>query len=49
LRGEPRKAMADQIATVGKRRLKSKLATLSLDDVRSAERAVCIQLGLSPR
>jgi hypothetical protein len=41
--------MADRIATVGKRRLKSKLATLSLDDVRSAERAVCIQLGLSPR
>jgi mRNA interferase MazF len=49
LNGEPRKAMADQIATVGKRRLKSKLATLSLDDVRSVERATCVQLGLSPR
>jgi mRNA interferase MazF len=49
LNGEPRKAMADQIATVGKRRLKSKLATLSPDDVRSVERAICIQLGLTPR
>jgi mRNA interferase MazF len=34
LNGEPRKAMADQIATVSKQRLKSKLATLSLDDIR---------------
>lgn len=49
LRGEPRKAMADQIATVGKQRLKSKLATLSLDDVRSFEHAICAQLGLAPR
>jgi len=40
--------MADQIATVSKRRLKSKLATLSLDDVRAVERAICVQLGLSP-
>jgi mRNA interferase MazF len=47
LNGEPRKAMADQIATVSKPRLKSKLATLSLDDVRGVERAMCIQLGLS--
>jgi mRNA-degrading endonuclease toxin of MazEF toxin-antitoxin module len=38
--------MADQIATVGKQRLKSKLATLSLDDIRSVERAIRIQLGL---
>jgi hypothetical protein len=36
-----------QIATVGKQRLKSKLATLSPDDVRAIERAICIQLGLS--
>ena len=46
--GAPRKAMADQIATVSKQRLKSKLATLSLDDVRAVERAICVQLGLSP-
>src|ERR1039457_4473474 len=48
LNGEPRKAMADQIATVSKRRLKSKLATLSLDDVRAVERAICVPIGLSP-
>ena len=29
LNGEPRKAMADQIATVGKQRLKSKLGDLA--------------------
>ena len=47
LNGQPRKAMADQIATVGKQRLKSKLATLSLDDVRAIERAIRVQLGLT--
>jgi mRNA interferase MazF len=46
LNGEPRKAMADQIATVSKQRLKSRLATLSLDDVRAVERSICVQLGL---
>jgi mRNA-degrading endonuclease toxin of MazEF toxin-antitoxin module len=40
--------MADQIATVSKQRLKSKSATLSLDDVRAVERAICVQLGLLP-
>jgi mRNA interferase MazF len=45
--GEPRKAMADQIATVGKQRLQSRLAILSLDDVRAVERAIRAQLGLS--
>ena len=48
LNGEPRKAMADQIATVGKQRLKSRVATLSLDDIRAVERAIRVQLGLSP-
>ena len=46
--GEPRKAMADQVATVGKLRLKSRLATLSFDDIHAVERAICVQLGLSP-
>jgi len=46
LNGEPRKAMADQIATVSKERLKSRLATLSLDDMYAVERAIRIQLGL---
>ncbi len=45
--GEPRKAMADQIATVSKQRLKSKLATLPLDDIRAVERAIRVQLGLA--
>lgn len=49
LNGKPCKAMADQIATVSKQRLKSKFGTLSLDDVHALERAICIQLGLSPR
>jgi mRNA interferase MazF len=46
LNGEPRKAMADQIATVSKQRLKSRLATLALDDIRAVERAICLQLGI---
>ena len=49
LNGEPGKAMADQMATVGKQRLKSRLGTLSLDDVRAVERAIRVQLGLSPQ
>jgi mRNA interferase MazF len=48
LNGEPRKAMADQLATVGKQRLQSRLATLSLDDLRAVDRAIRVQLGLSP-
>jgi mRNA interferase MazF len=47
LNGEPRKAMADQIATVSKQRLKSKLGTLSRGDMLSVERAIRLQLGLS--
>jgi len=46
LNGEPRKAMADQIATVSKQHLKSRLAALSLDDMHAVERAICVQLGL---
>ena|ERR1700733_12910954 len=46
LNGDPRKAMADQIATVSKERLKSKLGTLSVDDVRAVDRAIRIQLAL---
>ena len=47
LNGEPGKAMADQIATVAKQRLKSKIGTLSRDDMHSVERTVRLQLGLS--
>src|SRR5271157_2217919 len=45
LNGEPRKAMADQIATVSKQRLKARLSTLSPGDMRAVERAVRVQLG----
>ena len=46
LNGEPRKAMADQIATVGKQRLGSKAGTLSRQDMQAIERAIRIQLSL---
>src|SRR5207247_8189760 len=38
--GEPRKAMADQIATVSKQRVRSKLGVLSSEDMQSVERAI---------
>jgi mRNA interferase MazF len=47
LNGEPRKAMADQIATVSKQRLGSKAGTLSWQDMQAIERAIRVQLGLS--
>ena len=47
LNGEARKAMADQIATVSKQRLKSKLGDLSREDLQGMERAIRVQLGLS--
>jgi mRNA interferase MazF len=40
------RAMADQIATVSKQRLKSRLGTLSLDDLGAVERAIRVQLSL---
>jgi mRNA interferase MazF len=46
LNGELRKAMADQIATVSKLRLKSRLGTLATEDVQAVERAIRVQLGL---
>jgi len=46
LNGEARKAMGDQIATVSKLRLKSKLGTLTDGDMRAVERAIRVQLGL---
>jgi mRNA interferase MazF len=46
LNGEPRKAMADQVATVSKQRLKSKLGSVSREDMGAIERALRLQLGL---
>ena len=44
--GKQNKAMADQIATVSKRRFKSRIAGLSIEDLRAVERAIQVQLGL---
>jgi mRNA interferase MazF len=44
--GKQSKAMADQIATVAKHRLKNQAGKLSLKDLQSVERVVKLQLGL---
>ena len=46
LNGEPRKAMADQIATVSKLRLKTRLGSVSREDMLGIERAIRLQLAL---
>jgi len=46
LNGEQRKAMADQIMTASKRRIRSKLGTLSRTDVAEVESAVMFQLAI---
>ena len=45
VKGIQHKAMADQIATVRKKRLQNKIAELSTEDMRFLERAIKIQLG----
>lgn len=44
--GKTSKAMADQIATVSKQRLRNRVEALSSEDMASIERIVRIQLGL---
>ena len=46
LNGEQSKAKADQIATASKQRLRSKLGSLSSDDLAAVEKAVLLQLGI---
>ena len=46
LNTERRKAMADQLTTVSKQRLGSKVGALSRDDVGRVEDAVLLQLGI---
>lgn len=46
LAGEPRKAMADQLATVSKARLGERLGVLSRADMDKLERVIKLQLGL---
>jgi mRNA interferase MazF len=47
LRGEPRKAMADQLATVSRKRLVGYLGKLSTGDMEQVDRALRLQLALS--
>ena len=46
LNGEQRKAMADQIMSAAKQRLRAKLGGLSMSDVTAVENAVLLQLGI---
>ena len=46
LESEQRKAMADQLCTISKVRLREKIARLSHADMAAVERAICLQLGL---
>ena len=48
LQGQKRKAMADQLATVSKSRLRQKIGMLSLSDLEKVEQAIRVQLGLGP-
>jgi mRNA interferase MazF len=44
--GEARKAMADQIMTASKQRLKDRLATISVADMQAVESAILLHLGI---
>ncbi len=46
LQGAVRKAMADQLATVSKERLKSRIWAISPAEMREIERAICVQLDI---
>ena len=46
IRGQQRKAMADQLSTVSKLRLRERLGRLSPQDLMAVERAICVQLAL---
>ncbi len=46
IKGQLCKAMADQIATVSKRRLVKQAGELSIEDMRGVEHAIAIQLQL---
>ncbi len=47
LNGETNKALADQITTVSKTRLKNQIGRLSADDMKKIAHAVRTQLGLT--
>ena len=47
VKGKPNKAMADQLTTVSKLRLISRMAKLPDQEIRKIEHAIKVQLGLS--
>jgi len=46
IRGNPSKAMADQITTVSKVRIFEKYAVVSEKELRDVEKALCVHLGI---
>jgi mRNA interferase MazF len=46
VRGKKHKAMADQLTTVSKARLKNRVGRLSKEDLKRVEQAIQVQLGL---
>ena len=46
VKGQRRKAMADQLTTVSKARLSTKLGQLGHSDLEQVERSILVQLGL---
>lgn len=47
LNGEQRKAMADQLTTVSKRRLQARIGTLGISDLDRLGKAIQLQLALT--
>jgi mRNA interferase MazF len=45
LNSEQRKAMAAQLSTISKLRLRDRIGRLSKEDMAAIERAICLQLG----
>jgi mRNA interferase MazF len=44
--GEPSKAMADQLATVAKARLRERIGRIGADEIEAVDRAIRVQLQL---
>ena len=47
IKGKQQKAMADQIATVSKKRLGNKVGSVGREDMEGIESAIMIQLGIT--
>lgn len=47
LNGGQRKAMADQLSTISKLRLRNSMGRLNQQDMAAIGRAICLQLGIS--